>query len=103
MFVCVDGWLAGPRVCVCVCARRVCVCARLTATFRYLRGLMSGLDYIHTQGVVHRDLKPANILLRRDDTVVIADFGLASCVRPGVGGWGGRPPCLRLRAECMLR
>ena len=39
---------------------------------------MSGLDYIHAQGVVHRDLKPANILLRRDDTVVIADFGLAS-------------------------
>jgi serine/threonine protein kinase len=39
---------------------------------------MSGLDYIHTQGVVHRDLKPANILLRDDDTVCIADFGLAS-------------------------
>ena len=41
---------------------------------------MSGLDYIHTQGVVHRDLKPANILIRHDDTVAIADFGLASCV-----------------------
>jgi serine/threonine-protein kinase len=36
-----------------------------------------GLDYAHKQGVVHRDIKPANIMLLKDGSLRITDFGIA--------------------------
>src|SRR3977135_2383424 len=47
----------------------------------YLRGISAGLDYAHRHGVVHRDIKPANVLLEKDDTPVLADFGLAKLLQ----------------------
>ena len=41
-------------------------------------GLLAGIDYAHETGVVHRDLKPANIMMTRDDTPRVMDFGIAS-------------------------
>jgi CHASE2 domain-containing sensor protein/predicted Ser/Thr protein kinase len=35
------------------------------------------LDYAHSQGVVHRDIKPGNIMLVRNGTIKITDFGIA--------------------------
>jgi len=44
---------------------------------RILNDTAKGLQHAHDQGVVHRDLKPQNIMIAKDGTVKIADFGLA--------------------------
>jgi eukaryotic-like serine/threonine-protein kinase len=40
-------------------------------------GVASGLEALHAQSIVHRDIKPANIMIARDGSVKITDFGLA--------------------------
>lgn len=39
--------------------------------------LCDALQYAHDKGVVHRDIKPENILIAKDGSVKIADFGLS--------------------------
>ncbi|MHB2020373.1 MAG: serine/threonine-protein kinase, partial [Candidatus Xenobia bacterium] len=39
-----------------------------------------GLQYAHDQGLVHTDIKPANLLLSKQGTVKVTDFGLAQKV-----------------------
>jgi len=36
------------------------------------------LQHMHERGVIHRDLKPGNIMVCRDRTIRIMDFGIAS-------------------------
>ncbi|XP_070571716.1 LIM domain kinase 1-like isoform X2 [Ptychodera flava] len=36
-----------------------------------------GMTYLHSMDIIHRDLNSANCLVKEDNTVVVADFGLA--------------------------
>ena len=52
------------------------IVVRLTCSM--LAGAARGLDYLHkTLGVVHADIKPGNLLVAKDLTVKVADFGLS--------------------------
>ncbi len=52
----------------------------LVEKVRIMRQVAEGLAYAHIQGVIHRDVKPANIMLLRDGSIKIMDFGIARVV-----------------------
>ena len=50
-------------------------------TKRILGTVARALEFAHGKGIIHRDIKPGNILLGKDGSVKVADFGLAKLVR----------------------
>ena len=39
--------------------------------------IAKALEHAHNRGIIHRDIKPQNIMVLRDGTVKVADFGIA--------------------------
>ena len=49
----------------------------LEEAVRITREAALALQYAHEHGVVHRDIKPENLLLTKDGSTLVADFGIA--------------------------
>lgn len=45
-----------------------------------MESVLMTLSAVHKEGVIHRDLKPANIMIDKDGTPIILDFGLAKLI-----------------------
>jgi len=43
----------------------------------YAAEIVSGMEYLHTHGVIYRDLKPENLLLSHRGHIIMTDFGLS--------------------------
>ena len=46
-------------------------------TTKIIENILHAVKHVHSNNVVHRDLKPSNIFVLADDSVKIADFGVA--------------------------
>jgi serine/threonine-protein kinase len=49
----------------------------LEDALQIVREAARALDHAHQHGIVHRDIKPENILLTKDGSTLVADFGIA--------------------------
>lgn len=46
----------------------------------FITQIVKGLSHAHSRGIIHRDIKPHNIMVLRDGSVKVADFGIARLV-----------------------
>ena len=44
---------------------------------RMIKQILSGLQFLHANGILHRDLKPSNVLVDIDGFMKLVDFGLS--------------------------
>lgn len=47
-------------------------------TLHFSKQIARALAHAHERGIIHRDIKPQNIMLLRDGTIKVGDFGIAA-------------------------
>ena len=53
-------------------------------TVHFAEETLYALQHAHEHGIIHRDVKPQNIMLLRDGSIKVMDFGIARFFRSGV-------------------
>lgn len=48
----------------------------------FITQIMKALSHAHSRGIIHRDIKPQNIMVLRDGSVKVADFGMPASPTP---------------------
>ena len=49
----------------------------------FITQIVKALGHAHSRGIIHRDIKPHNVMVLRDGSVKVADFGIARLVSAG--------------------
>jgi len=79
---------------------------RPAAIFQIMQQTAKGLAFAHANGVIHGDIKPDNVMVLKDGSVKLVDFGVAqqSGLPDTFAQWGGTLPYMapeRLQAQAV--
>ncbi|KAJ3481254.1 hypothetical protein NLI96_g7786 [Meripilus lineatus] len=69
---------------------------------RWIKEIIEGLQYLHTESIVHGDLRGANIMITAELRVQLADFGLAQFVDSTTASFGSTGGAVRWLAPEVL-
>lgn len=60
----------------------------LNMIINYFKQLLSAIKHMHDNGISHRDIKPENILITKNGTIKLIDYGMCSTDRITGGFYG---------------